>query len=94
MPVRTSETVWAVGAHEASPQAPAARGSEIGPGPWLTSSVAFAAVLATNWLSLEIDHLKTTLLNANWEYSEASRSSRVDWKQTRRSKGEMGAADA
>jgi hypothetical protein len=69
MPVRTSETAWTVGAHEASRRAPAARVREIGPGPWLTSSVAFAAVLATNWLSLGIDHLKTTLLNANWEFS-------------------------
>ena len=37
--------------------------------PFVVALVAFVAVIATNLISLEFDHLRTTVINANWEYS-------------------------
>ncbi len=39
------------------------------PRPLLLASAAFVLVLASNLVSLGFDHLQTTLINANWEYS-------------------------
>lgn len=67
--MRTNEGVWPVAARRSSSQSTAGRQSEIGSGPWIAASIAFFAVLASNWVSLGLDHLRTTLINANWEFS-------------------------
>jgi hypothetical protein len=35
----------------------------------LVAGLALIAVIVTNWLSLKLNHLSYTLLNANWEFS-------------------------
>ena len=72
-----------VSARRAPAGAPSAPGNclEVGRGVWerpkrkvglslfVIAALAFLAVIATNLASLTLDHLRTSLLNANWEFS-------------------------
>jgi len=51
------------------PNGPAPRTQAIDRWLLLVAGLALIAVIVTNWLSLKLDHLSYTLLNANWESS-------------------------